>query len=100
MVASIQGAAQAELDALMGRKRTAGIEVDAHIKNGSPSEAVLEAVKQFGADLVVMGSHGAGALERALLGGVASKVVRLSPVPVITVRGTRAEPASAPPPPA
>jgi nucleotide-binding universal stress UspA family protein len=100
MAAAIQDAAQRELDALTARKRVGDVRFDAHLKNGSPAEAVLESIAERGADLVVMGSHGGGVIERALLGGVASKVVRASPVPVITVRGTRVEPASAPPPPA
>lgn len=38
------------------------------------------------ADLVIVGTHGRRGVARALLGSVAEKVVRLSPVPVLTVR--------------
>ena len=40
------------------------------------------------ADLIVMGTHGRGSLDRALLGSVADLVIRLAPCPVMTVRDT------------
>ncbi|MBI3659735.1 universal stress protein, partial [Candidatus Acetothermia bacterium] len=39
-------------------------------------------------DLIVMGTHGRRGLDRMLLGSVTEEVVRLSPVPVLTVRMT------------
>ena len=43
-------------------------------------------------DLVVMGTRGKTGFERYLLGSVAEKVVRVSPVPVVTVHaGDREE---------
>jgi nucleotide-binding universal stress UspA family protein len=38
------------------------------------------------ADLIVIGTHGRGGIDRALLGSVADRVVRLAPCPVLTVR--------------
>ena len=40
------------------------------------------------ADLIVMGTHGRGSLDRALLGSVADLVIRLAPCPVVIVRET------------
>lgn len=54
------------------------------IRTGDPAERILEETP--GHDLVVMGAHGRGAFADMLLGSVARKVVRLSPVPVLTVR--------------
>ncbi|MFB6141738.1 MAG: universal stress protein [Halorientalis sp.] len=48
---------------------------------------ILEAVTERDADLVVVGTHGRTSVDRLLLGSVAEKLVRLSPVPVMTVRG-------------
>jgi len=36
----------------------------------------------------VIGTHGRGGLDRALLGSVADRVIRLAPCPVLTVRDT------------
>jgi nucleotide-binding universal stress UspA family protein len=54
------------------------------IRTGDPAERILEEIA--GHDLVVMGAHGRGVFADMLLGSVASKIVRLSPVPVLTVR--------------
>jgi nucleotide-binding universal stress UspA family protein len=50
-------------------------------------EAVAEAAKLWGADLVVVGSHGRRGLGRVLLGSGAEQILRLAPVPVLVVRG-------------
>ena len=60
------------------------------IRAGVPWEEVLAAAAEVRADLIVMGTHGRRGLERALLGSVAEKVVRMAPVPVLTVRGAAA----------
>ena len=54
-----------------------------------PGSAFVELVGRArqGFDLVVVGTHGRTGLRHALLGSVAEKVVRKSPVPVLTVRG-------------
>jgi nucleotide-binding universal stress UspA family protein len=52
-----------------------------------PSEAVAENVKKLDADLVVMGTHGRQGLSHTLLGSVAERTIRASPVPVLTVKG-------------
>ncbi|THF62306.1 universal stress protein [Pseudothauera nasutitermitis] len=48
-------------------------------------EIVREAIK-IDADLIVMGTHGRTGLEKMLVGSTAEKVVRSSPIPVLTIR--------------
>jgi nucleotide-binding universal stress UspA family protein len=50
-----------------------------------PWPGILRVAEERGADLVVMGTHGRRGLSRALLGSVAERVVRSSPIPVLTV---------------
>lgn len=47
---------------------------------------VVDATAKLGADLVVMGTHGAGALQEAILGSHAQRVIRLASAPVLTLR--------------
>lgn len=53
---------------------------------GDPAEAIAREAKRGRYDLIVMGTHGRGALEGLLLGSVARKVLAQSPVPVTVVR--------------
>ncbi|MFA1611191.1 universal stress protein [Halobellus rubicundus] len=68
------------------RVQDAGVAVRTAVESGFPHEEILEYVDREGIDLVAMGTHGRTGLDRYLLGSVAEKVVRLSPVPVLTVR--------------
>lgn len=60
------------------------------LKMGEPWQEIIDAIKESKADLLVMGTHGRRGLEHAIMGSVAEKLVRLSPVPVLTVRGPSA----------
>ena len=53
-----------------------------------PHEEIVSAAGRERADLIVIGTHGRGGLDRALLGSVADRVIRLAPCPVVTVRDT------------
>jgi nucleotide-binding universal stress UspA family protein len=51
-------------------------------------ESVAEAAIDFSADLVVVGTHGRRGIGRVLLGSGCEQIIRMSPVPVLVVRGT------------
>ena len=52
---------------------------------GMPWEEILKTIESERIDAVVMGTHARHGINRLLLGSVAEKVVRSSPVPVLTV---------------
>lgn len=54
---------------------------------GDPGTVIAEFAKTKKAGLVVISSHGHTGLSRLLLGSVAERVVRLSPCPVLVLRG-------------
>ena len=64
-----------------------GVDVETAVEYGQPHEVILD-YADGKADCIVMGTHGRTGLERYLLGSVTEKVVRLSDVPVVTVRET------------
>jgi universal stress protein A len=56
------------------------------LRTGSAFVEVVRHAREEGIDLIVMGTHGRGALAHMLLGSVAERVVRKAPCPVLTVR--------------
>jgi nucleotide-binding universal stress UspA family protein len=56
------------------------------IRTGSPAEVILGTAKEQHCDLIVLGTHGHGAITDALIGSTAKRVVRLSTIPVLVVR--------------
>jgi len=55
------------------------------IISGDPVEEILKTIEAEGIDLVIMGTHGRKGLEHAVMGSVAERVVKRSPVPVLVV---------------
>jgi len=56
---------------------------------GNAARAIVEAAENNAADLIVMGTHGHGAVMHLMMGNVAERVVRTAPCPVMTVREPR-----------
>ena len=65
---------------------THGVPVTTTLLDGSPSKRIVEYAESEDCDLVVMGTHGRGGIDRLLLGSVAEGVVRACSVPVLTVQ--------------
>lgn len=57
---------------------------------GRPAAALLAEAQRWGADLIVVGTHGRRGLGHLFFGSVAQQVVRGALVPVLTVRGAEA----------
>jgi len=64
-----------------------GIVGEAHLVMGTPVDAILDLGEELGADLIVVGSRGHGALGRLVLGSVSEGVVHHSTHPVLVLRG-------------
>ena len=59
---------------------------ESFIVPGIPYDEVIKKAAAEGADLIVMGTHGRTGLDHVLFGSTAEKVVRKSPIPVMTIR--------------
>ena len=80
-----ENSAHQELQALAETLRKSGLAVSAHLAHNDEVMAIVDAAGRFGADLIVLGSHGHGALYHLLVGSVSEGVVRKSPCPVVIV---------------
>jgi universal stress protein A len=70
------------------------------IRFGEPDDEIVEFASTNKYDLIVMGTHGGTGLKHLILGSVTDKVVRQSPVPVLTVRDDTKTPDGGEEPPA
>jgi nucleotide-binding universal stress UspA family protein len=59
------------------------------VVTGVPHRVIAEEAKTRKIDLIAMTTHGRGGISRALMGSTAEKVVRIAPVPTLTVRPTQ-----------
>ena len=60
--------------------------ISTEILEGSPRQAIVEEAERWEADMIVVGSHGYGRLERFLLGSVSQAIVTHAPCSVLIVR--------------
>ena len=77
----VRGEARAFLDASPG----AGVDLDLILDVGSAAAQILHQSATLPADLIVIGTHGAGGFEHLVLGSVTEKVLRKASCPVLTV---------------
>jgi nucleotide-binding universal stress UspA family protein len=66
------------------------VKVRALVGHGSAADEIVLLAEKEKADLIVISTHGSTGLERLVFGSVAERVVRLSSVPVLTVRQEKA----------
>ena len=78
---------QKRLDRLARRARASGARVKNLLLEGVPHERIAQAARARKADMVVIGTHGRTGFAKLVLGSVASRVLAISPCPVLTVRG-------------
>lgn len=79
--------ARQQLDALLtGQDRTEPGSRTVLLTSNTPALAIINFAKEMNADVIIMGTHGRGAMAQLLMGSVAERVVRTAPCPVLTVK--------------
>ena len=83
----VEEAAARQLDALVCDEDRAVLSAKTVIRvSTSPAMAIVDYAREAHSDLIIMGTHGRGAMAHLLMGSVAERVVRTAPCPVLTVR--------------
>ena len=80
--AEIVGAAKARVEA-------SGVSVETQVAetlSGTVADIVVDQARQWGADLIVIGTHGRRGVRRLMIGSDAERIVRMASVPVLLVR--------------
>jgi nucleotide-binding universal stress UspA family protein len=70
---------------LMAEKKK-GLNADFRVLKGEAPKVIAEQAHSWGADLIIMGSHGRTGLHRLMMGSVAEEVFRCSDIPVLLVK--------------
>jgi nucleotide-binding universal stress UspA family protein len=81
----MEATARAKLQRLARQRLDAKVRYEVDIMMGDPGVEVLQAAKRWGANLIVMATHGRKGIRHLVLGSVAEHVVREAPCPVLTV---------------
>lgn len=79
------------LEDTAGLLRADGHDVEVRVETGPPSDAIARVANELGSAIVVMATHGRGALSRLLVESVASETLRKLAVPVLLVRRGRTD---------
>jgi nucleotide-binding universal stress UspA family protein len=90
----LKEAGQTVLEAARARVDAAGIPVDVALFDSLSarlSDRVAQQVKEWGAEVIVLGTHGRRGVGRMMLGSDAEQIVRTANVPVLLVRGVTPE---------
>lgn len=82
----MQTAAEANLEEVRKLVAKEGVPARTILEIGSPFAEIVHTAKSEKADLIVMATHGHGAVKHMLLGSTAERVVRKAPCPVLTIR--------------
>jgi universal stress protein A len=72
-------------DFLAGVPEAASAKLEHRLLNGDPVSVILEEAAKPGYDVLIIGTHGRTGMTKLLLGSVTEKLIRLSPIPVLTV---------------
>jgi nucleotide-binding universal stress UspA family protein len=88
-VAAIKEGAATRLAVALEEARQRIPRAKSQLAFGRPADEILAAIDTLKPDVVVMGTHGRRGVSHLLFGSVADKIVRQSPVPVLTTRGGR-----------
>jgi nucleotide-binding universal stress UspA family protein len=75
-----------ELEEFVSKRMNPDIKVTPLVRTGVPAEEIRRFAEEEGIDLIVMATHGRTGLKHIVMGSVAEKVVRISSIPVLTVK--------------
>jgi nucleotide-binding universal stress UspA family protein len=86
LMEELDAQAHSQLDEAAAQCRAAGVSPAVHVVHDRPVNGILSSADRHGCDLIVMGTHARTGVARTFLGSTTESVLRLSPVPILTVR--------------
>ena len=93
---SMKDAAARQMGAVAARVGIAGVPLETEIRVGDIYDEIKRALEAVKPDLVVMGTHGRRGVERWFMGSTTEKLLRHTPVPLLTIAAPGEKPVAAP----
>lgn len=87
----LMAGAEESLNKLKLPSQAQGLQVSRYILSGTPSREIVDHAQRHNADLICIGTHGAGAVVRFFLGSVADKVLHEAKCPVLVTKKPKGE---------
>jgi len=85
MAAAVENNASEQLSHWRGQLQNEGFDVETRPLYGQPASSIRDEAEELGADYIVVGSHGHGALYDLVVGSTASALLKDAPCPVLVV---------------
>jgi len=86
LIDDLEAESLTHLQSIRARLQRTGLRTSFLIRQGAIAETILRVAEEVKADGIAMSTHGRSGVSRWLLGSIASRVVNLSPVPVLLIR--------------
>jgi nucleotide-binding universal stress UspA family protein len=96
IIESVTSEADRKLNELARRAQAGKVRVVSMIRVGDVDREIREIVEERKVDLIVMGTHGRRGVQKFLLGSETEKLIRTTPVPIVTISGKAGGKASPP----
>src|SRR6516165_6209610 len=93
---SLEKNAADEMSVIVGRAKDAGVRADTEIRIGDVYDEIKRTIEGEKPELLVMGTHGRRGVERWFMGSTTEKMLRHSPVPMLTISATGEKVSTAP----
>jgi nucleotide-binding universal stress UspA family protein len=92
---SMEESSMAEMAKLAAQARAAGVVVTMEVRTGDVYDEIKRSIDAARPDLIVMGTHGRRGVERWFMGSTTEKLLRHSPVPLVTISAPGDRPVAA-----
>lgn len=76
---------RAAIDTIERHCEAAGVDFEGHLRDGAPAETITTVATEIDPDVIAIGTHGGGGLNRPLLGSTTVEVLRQGTHPVLAV---------------
>jgi nucleotide-binding universal stress UspA family protein len=96
VIHGLEASSAVEMNKLVAGLKGTGVRTETDVRLGDVYDEIKLAIEEVKPDLIVMGTHGRRSVERWFMGSTTEKLLRHSPVPLVTIAATGGKP-SAPP---